>query len=209
MSGLSSLSSAANKLAGDGAVDEAPRQRRKREALMRCVEVVETGAGRVDDIVKRLARFARVDRAELGHVDVNECVADALAAIGDRLERIRVTNALGTLPTLTAAPADINQLLLSLLSNAVEAMPDGGDLTVTTATEQGAVVVTVADSGGGIEQADLRKVFDPGFTTKGVGVGGGYGLAIAYRIAEAHGGSITLESQPSEGTTARVVLRNR
>jgi signal transduction histidine kinase len=209
MSGLSSLSSAANKLAGDGDSDESARQRRRREALMRCVAVVESGAGRVADIVKRLARFAGVDRGELGHVDVNECVADALAAIGDRLEQIQVTTEPGTLPTLTAAPADINQLLLSLLSNAVEAMPDGGDLTVTTAAEPDAVVVTVADSGGGIEQEKLAKVFDPGFTTKGVGVGGGYGLAIAYRIAEAHGGSIALESQPGEGTTARVVLRNR
>jgi len=209
MSGLGTLSSAANKIVDDAGDRPSVRQQRTREALQSSVAVIEEGAGRVAAIVKRLARFARIDRSEIDSVDVNECVADSLAALGGRLDGIRVTTDPGVLSRLTAAPADINQLLLSLLSNAVEAMPDGGDLTVTTSAEHDGVVVSVTDDGVGIEPAILGRVFDPGFTTRGVGLGGGYGLAIAYRIAQAHGGSIEIESQPGKGTTARVLLPGR
>jgi len=103
------------------------------------------------------------------------------------------------LPAVRADRDQILQVLLNLVRNAVEAMPDGGPVRVTARREGEAVVFSVTDSGPGISPEDLPRVFEPYFTTKEGGTG--LGLAIARRIAEEHGGRLDLESTPGRGAT--------
>jgi two-component system NtrC family sensor kinase len=94
---------------------------------------------------------------------------------------------------------------MNLLVNAAQAIPDRGTITITTSSKDDLVRIAVSDTGMGIPQENLPKVFDPGFTTKGVGVGTGLGLSICYRIIEQHQGRIEVESS-NQGTTFTVVL---
>jgi signal transduction histidine kinase len=94
-----------------------------------------------------------------------------------------------------------SQVFANVLSNAAQAIDGTGSITITTGQEQEDVVIRVADTGSGIKPEHLERIFDPGFTTKGVRVGTGLGLSITYRIIENHQGSIHVESQPGRGTT--------
>ena len=108
------------------------------------------------------------------------------------------------LPSLDADPNYLKQLLLNLILNGVQAMPQGGTLTVAAEADKDLLRLTVADQGMGIERQALTKVFEPYFTTKPNG--SGLGLSIARRIAEAHGGNITVESEPNRGSRFQVFL---
>jgi signal transduction histidine kinase len=115
-------------------------------------------------------------------------------------------------------PNQINQVFMNLLVNACQAMDGPGTIRITTRLVDGpgdraasggagpAVEIAIADTGRGIPPDDLPRVFDPGFTTKGVGVGTGLGLSICYQIVEAHGGNIAAASRPGSGTTFTVTL---
>ena len=110
------------------------------------------------------------------------------------------------LPRVGADRAQLEQALLNLVSNAVDAMPSGGRLKLAARRHDSGVTLVVADSGDGILAEDLPRVFDPLYTTKPPGKGTGLGLAIVREVVEAHGGSVELESRPGEGTTALVCL---
>ncbi|MBI4590221.1 MAG: hypothetical protein HY725_15415, partial [Candidatus Rokubacteria bacterium] len=110
----------------------------------------------------------------------------------------------GDLPAIVADRDHLKQVVLNLVLNALQAMPEGGTLTLEAGTAREALVLTVADTGNGIPPEALPRVFDPYFTTKAKGLG--LGLAIARRIVEAHGGRIEVESQPGQGSRFRVVL---
>ena len=88
-----------------------------------------------------------------------------------------------------------------MLTNAAQAIDETGSITITTRQDGADVVIQVADTGSGIKPEHLERIFDPGFTTKGVGVGTGLGLSITFRIIENHQGSIQVESEPGRGTT--------
>jgi signal transduction histidine kinase len=85
-------------------------------------------------------------------------------------------------------------------------MPDGGEITITTYARDKKVYVEIADTGAGMSEATLSRIFDPGFTTKGVGVGTGLGLSICYQIIQEHRGEIFAKSEPGKGTTFTIVL---
>ena len=94
---------------------------------------------------------------------------------------------------------------MNLLINAAQAIPDRGTITIRTARKGDAATISISDTGGGIPPENLSKIFDPGFTTKGVGVGTGLGLSICYKIIEEHNGKIEVESDNS-GTTFTITL---
>jgi signal transduction histidine kinase len=108
------------------------------------------------------------------------------------------------LPPLDTDPNYLKQLLLNLILNGVQAMPAGGTLTVAADADKDQLRLTVADQGSGIEPDSMAKIFEPYFTTKPNG--SGLGLSIARRIAEAHGGKITVESAPGQGSRFHVFL---
>jgi signal transduction histidine kinase/AcrR family transcriptional regulator len=176
-------------------------------ALTASAAVVETGSERIDAIVKRLRSFARLDEASLQQTDVHACIDAAIAMLEHQLpQAVKLERQFAELPTMRCDPRKLNQLFANLLVNAIDAVGDTGHVGVTTSVDDSALEIEIADSGAGIAPRDLEKIFDPGFTTKGVGVGAGLGLSIAFRIVEDHGGSIRADSVVGEGTRVTVRL---
>jgi PAS domain S-box-containing protein len=193
----------ADLCAGDPAVE------RRFEPLFCVIQdadrVIKSGVDRVTTIVRRLRSFARLDEAELKEADVNEGIEDTLTLIHHEIKHnITVVKNFGVLPKISCFPGRLNQVFLNLLVNARQAISGKGTITIETFASDHHVVVRISDTGVGIPAANLRRIFDPGFTTKGVGVGTGLGLSICYRIVEDHHGDIGVESTPGVGTTFTV-----
>jgi signal transduction histidine kinase len=169
--------------------------------------VIESGTQRVTEIVRRLRSFARLDQAELKKADIHEGLEDTLALIHHELKHnIVVKRDYGSVPPIPCYPGRLNQVFLNLLNNARQAIRGKGEIEIRTFVQDRRVHVTVRDTGAGIAPEHLRKIFDPGFTTKGVGVGTGLGLSICYQIVRDHRGEILVDSEPGKGTTFTVVL---
>ena len=181
------------------------------ESLLKVIsdanEVIATGTERVTRIVRSLRSFARLDEAELKRVDVHEGLENTLTLVHhDIKNRITVTRNYGDVPPVVCYPSRLNQVFLNLLVNASQAITAEGEITLATSVDEGHVYVAISDTGVGISKADMEEIFDPGFTTKGVGVGTGLGLSICYQIMQDHKGRIEVESQEGVGTTFTVVL---
>ena len=168
------------------------------------------GLRRIQQIVKDLRDFARLDEAEAQEADVNagvESTANIIRGVA-RTKRVMVELALSpAVPRYPCHPAKLNQVVMNLLSNAIDASPADGTVTVrTTATAGGGIDVAVQDRGCGIP-ADVRpRIFDPFFTTKPQGQGTGLGLSISYGIVRDHGGTIDVASEVGVGTTFTIRL---
>lgn len=177
---------------------------------------------RIQEIVKSLRNFARLDESERKTVDIHEGIDSTLLVMKSSLDpRIDIIKAYDkSIPPVQCFPGLLNQVFMNLLVNATHALEDKlnanklnagqkpASVTISTAIvpKDNTVEITFTDTGKGIAPENLTKIFDPGFTTKGVGVGTGLGLALCYRIMEKHGGYIKVESTPGEGTTFIVVL---
>jgi signal transduction histidine kinase len=161
----------------------------------------------VTEIVRRLRSFARLDQAELKRADIHEGLEDTLALIHHELKHtIVVKREYGNIPPISCYPGRLNQVFLNLLNNARQAIRGKGEIGIRTFVREERVHIVVSDTGSGISPENLRKIFDPGFTTKGVGVGTGLGLSICYQIVRDHRGEIRVESEPGKGATFTVIL---
>ncbi len=170
-------------------------------------KVIQTGTERVIDIVKRLRSFARLDEAELKDADINEGIEDTLTIIHHQIKHdITVVKNYGDIPKISCFPGRLNQVFLNLLINAKQAIEGKGTITISTYAKNTKVYIEIKDTGRGIAREHLTRIFDPGFTTKGVGVGTGLGLSICYQIVEDHHGEILVESGAGKGTTFTVIL---
>jgi two-component system, NtrC family, sensor kinase len=172
-------------------------------------EVCRNNAAATDrlmSIVGSLKNFARLDESECKEVDIHEGLDSTLTLVQHLLRnRIRVVKDYGALPPVGCFANRLNQVFMNLFVNAAQAISDQGTITIKTWTEGDSVKISVADTGGGILPDNLSKVFDPGFTTKGVGVGTGLGLSICYKIIKEHGGAIDVESD-AHGSTFTITL---
>lgn len=169
------------------------------------------GVTRIKEIVDRLRRFARTD--QLGEeqpqqTDIRALLQDAIAMTASlHSNRIRVHEEYDdTLPSINGFPGRLAQVFVNLTTNACQAIQETGEIWVRAAFRDSRVIVSVRDSGIGIEQKHLARVFEPFFTTKPVGQGVGLGLSIVYSIVQQHGGTIAVESTPGEGATFTVEL---
>jgi signal transduction histidine kinase len=170
-------------------------------------KVIASGTDRVINIVKRLRSFARLDEAELKTVDIHEGLEDTLTLVHhDIKHNIRVIKKYGKIPPIACYPGRLNQVFLNILINAKQAIEGKGTIGITTYAKKNKVYVEIKDSGSGIDTDHLKKIFDPGFTTKGVGIGTGLGLSICYQIMQDHMGEILVKSEKNQGTTFTVVL---
>ncbi len=170
-------------------------------------EVIQSGSSRVTTIVRRLRSFARLDEAEMKRVDIHEGLEDTLILVHHELKyHVTVHRNYGDLPHVECYPARLNQVFLNLLVNARQAIEGDGDITITTSHRDDKVYIEIKDNGRGIPEEQVSKIFDPGFTTKGVGVGTGLGLSICYQIIQDHKGEIIVGSKVGEGTTFTIVL---
>jgi PAS domain S-box-containing protein len=163
---------------------------------------------RISRIVRSLADFARVSTSRKVASDIREIFhrTAELVKYDKRFRHIRYQAEFEAIPTLLVNPDQIEQVFLNLLLNALDAMPDGGDLRVTMRRQGAEVVVQVEDSGRGIDPEALDRVFDPFFTTKPIGKGTGLGLSICYGTVRDHGGTITIKSTKGAGTMFTVRL---
>jgi signal transduction histidine kinase len=170
-------------------------------------KVIQSGTERVIEIVKRLRSFARLDEAELKDADINEGIEDTLTIIHHQIKHdITVIKNYGDIPKISCYPGRLNQVFLNLLINAKQSIDGKGTITISTYTRNNKVYVEFKDTGKGIAREELGKIFDPGFTTKGVGVGTGLGLSICYQIIQDHHGEILVESEVGKGTIFTVIL---
>jgi PAS domain S-box-containing protein len=170
-------------------------------------DVIANATQRVTTIVRRLRSFARLDEAELKTVDLHEGIEDTLTLIHHEIKHaITIKRDFGKLPPLSCFPGRLNQVFLNLLNNARQAIKDEGEIAIRTFMRGGRACIEISDTGSGIKPENLKKVFDPGFTTKGVGVGTGLGLSICFQIIADHQGEIKVASELGEGTTFTITL---
>jgi PAS domain S-box-containing protein len=166
------------------------------------------GLKRIQQIVKDLRDFARLDESDLHDVDLNAGIESTVNIIQGQAKKQQVSLelALEPLPMVTCYPAKVNQVVLNLIANAIDATPSGGKVMVGTHAVEDHVEITVADTGSGIDPAIRDRIFDPFFTTKPQGKGTGLGLSISYGIVQGHGGTIDFESALGQGTRFRIRL---
>ncbi|HSP64363.1 MAG TPA: PAS domain S-box protein [Pyrinomonadaceae bacterium] len=177
------------------------------------LEIIAQEVDRMASLVNNLLQFSRRSHRQVSTVDPRDEVATSVEFVHYHLRSRNievVRDFADDLPTIQADRQQLRQLFLNLLTNASDAMPQGGKLTLrAVASNLGdakAVAIEVEDTGEGITAEDLQKIWEPFFTTKPEGKGTGLGLAICRRIVEEHGGTIDIQSQVGQGTTIRIVL---
>ena len=179
--------------------------------IVRAVDGVMDAGGlatdRMVELVGSLRTFGRPDGSERGLVDVREALEETLTLVEHRLgDRIRVETSHGDLPTVEGYPAELNQAFMNLLLNASQAIEGEGRIEIRTSAADGTVEVEIRDTGSGIPEEHLERIFEPGFSTKGSRVGMGLGLLITRQVVDRHGGEIEVESEVGEGTAFTVRL---
>jgi len=171
---------------------------------------MESELTRSTKLIRNLLDFARQSPPSLREVNVNEIVSRSLdlAAHSAELQKIQIIRKLNPdLPTLRADFDQLQQVCTNLIINAIQAMPEGGRLTLRTSlTDDEQIKIEVQDTGCGISQENMRKLFTPFFTTKEKGKGVGLGLAVAYGIIQRHKGRIEVQSKKGEVTTFTIYL---
>ncbi len=170
---------------------------------------MEDGVQRVQKIVRQLLDFSQQHEPEFALTDINHIV-DRVLVLTTHLfapNRIVLETVLGHgLPSVMVDRYMIEQVLMNLVLNAVQAMKEGGTLTIQTVVVEGVCLVEVRDTGSGIPPAVLPRIFDPFFTTKSEGEGTGLGLSVSLGIVERHGGRIVVDSEVGKGTTFTLYL---
>ena len=183
----------------------------KRTEIQECLDLVESESRRCGDLVKNLLMFSRSAPMNLEWADVNHVVDRCIRLVQHQLDLGNVQLQLelaDDLPNLHCDHAQVEQVLLALVMNAIDAMPRGGNLLVRTRSlpQSRQIEIQVRDDGVGIPPDLLPRMFEPFLTTKETGKGVGLGLAISKTIVERHGGVIEVESQPGRGTTFYIFL---
>ncbi|MBI1817981.1 MAG: PAS domain S-box protein [Deltaproteobacteria bacterium] len=173
------------------------------------LQIAKDEMGRVQEIINNLLEFSRESRAELEPVDINDLLRKTLQLIHKSLQNadVRVTTDLGLSAPCLANQNALRQIFLNLITNAVQAMPHGGELRLRTASlPNGRVQIEFSDSGVGIPEDSLKDIFNPFFTTKAPGQGTGLGLSVVHSVVQRYQGEITVRSKPNEGSTFIIEL---
>jgi two-component system, NtrC family, sensor kinase len=177
-----------------------------RKIRQRLAEMNE-GLDRVKRMVLSLRTFSRLDEAGTKVVDVGSSIESVLLFLRHRTEsRIKVKTVLDGEQALYCSGAQLNQLMMDLLTNAIEAIPGPGKITISAHPAGDVFLISVLDTGRGIPAAIRDRIFDPFFTTKQVGDGSGLGLATVYGIVHDHHGSIEIHSEEGAGTEVIVKI---
>ncbi|RME23548.1 MAG: hypothetical protein D6800_09685, partial [Candidatus Zixiibacteriota bacterium] len=189
---------------------------REIQSYIRYVSDIETQARRCKAIVQNLLRFSRSSRTvEFEELDINSVIKETLTFIEHQLQISEVDLELALaedLPKLYGNPSQLQQVFTNLIINAMHALGPGGLLTITTRLSpalgefSGTVEILFTDTGCGIPEENIKKIFEPFYTTKEVGKGTGLGLSVSYGIVKEHGGEIMVTSKPGQGTTFTIIL---
>ncbi|WP_445171472.1 sensor histidine kinase [Microcoleus sp.] len=188
-----------------------------REDLLKLLESMKMGSERIRQIVLSLRNFSRLDEAQMKLVDIHEGIDNTLLILNIRLKQgIEVIKNYGELPEIECYPAQLNQVFMNIIVNAIDALEESGDnskknkipqiLIQTQKLDSSQILVRICDNGPGILPAIQSKLFDPFFTTKEPGKGTGIGLAICYQIVEKHRGKIEVISSLGSGAEFAIAL---
>ncbi len=168
--------------------------------LERTNEINTMACNRILEIVMSLKNFSRLDEADFQKADIHEGLNSTLLLLNNQMKnRINVHKEFGDIPLVDCYPNQLNQVFMNILVNASQAIKGNGDIYIKTEQKKDRVEIQITDTGTGISPEHLDRLFDPGFTTKGVGVGTGLGLSITYKIVESHNGRITASNAPGMG----------
>ncbi|MGI8501819.1 MAG: hybrid sensor histidine kinase/response regulator [Hassallia sp.] len=185
-----------------------------KQDLCKLLSSMTVGTERIQQIVRSLRIFSRLDEAECKSVNLHDGIDSTLMILGSRLQQtqnhpeIEIVKEYGNLPLVKCCAGQINQVFMNILTNAIDAIQESfvnekGQIKITTelTPDEKSVLIRIVDNGVGISEDVRQKIFDQFFTTKPVGNGTGLGLAIAYSIVvDKHGGSLTCHSKLGEGT---------
>ncbi len=183
-----------------------------------CAQKIKEGAQRAAELTRKLLGFARRDKPRLQEVDLADMVKDVVGILRRTIEpRIQFRYDIQTQAShIVADPQQMHQVLMNLCLNASEAIQGVGQVSITvtsssptdttTPPETERVVLTISDTGSGMNEEVLSRIFEPFFTTKSRGKGTGLGLSLVYGIVKEHGGEISVESQPGKGSTFTITL---
>ena len=177
--------------------------------LRKYMATVEEEVNRCKGITRGLLDFSRVKEPEMTVVDVNNILNNALELVEHQLsdQRINLVKKFGTLTSKIVADShQMQQVFINIILNSLHALSGEGILEITTRKRSKFIEIVFKDSGCGIADEDLSRIFTPFFTTKKVGEGTGLGLSVAYGIIENHGGEIIVKSKTGEGTTVIIIL---
>jgi PAS domain S-box-containing protein len=173
------------------------------------LQIAKEEMARVQDIINNLLEFSHESRAELEPVDINDLLRKTLQLLGKSLQNadVRVQTEFGLSAPCLANQNALRQIFLNLITNAVQAMPHGGELRVRTAAlPDQRVQIEFADTGIGIPEENLKDIFNPFFTTKAPGQGTGLGLSVVHSVVKRFDGNITVWSQLNRGTSFTIEL---
>ena len=191
------------------------REMAQDEFSQKSLDVINTHIQRITDIVRRMATFARADSLNIKETQVNDVLQSTLDLMRlDKRMKSSITMKLTLDPSLPKVFVDegqIAQVFINIILNALDAMPDGGTLTIATRRAAQAdapehIEITFADTGTGIAREDLEKIFDPFYTTKEAGKGTGLGLSLSYEIVRRFNGEILVRSEVGSGTVFTINL---
>jgi len=182
---------------------------------------IENEVMRIDKIIRELLYFSHPGRVSLHPIQINPLIEETASLISHqkRFQSIKLELELEeNLPFILADEQQFQQVMINLFINAMDAMPNGGKLTITSQTynnnkniftnpsDPTGVKIVIRDTGKGIKKEDLHRIFDPFFTTKEPGKGTGLGLSVSLRIIESFRGTISVDSSPEKGTTFTIIL---
>jgi two-component system NtrC family sensor kinase len=187
---------------------------RDNKALRNALETLDSDTGvtlnatrRISKIVRNLKSFIRLDEAQIQEVDLHDGLDTTLNLVEHDLQgRIEVVREFGDIPRVVCNPGEMNQVFMNLLTNAREAIDGEGTITVRTFEKKPNVYVEISDTGVGIPQVDMARLFDPTITKRGARVKAGLGLFTSYNILKKHQGDISVESEVGKGTTFTLAL---
>jgi signal transduction histidine kinase len=173
------------------------------------VNAIKEGATRTAEIVKGLRSFSRLDETELKEADIHDCINSTLVLLNSKIDIDRITVVKDydlTIPEIECFPGQLNQVLMNIISNAIDSITDKGKITIKTRNLESEVEVKIRDTGKGMANEVKSKIFQPFFTTKGLGEGTGLGLSITFGIIDKHKGSINVDSAKGKGTTFTIMI---
>jgi signal transduction histidine kinase len=177
------------------------------DEVNKIINNIKEGAERTANIVKDLKTFARLDEDAMKKSDIQAGLNSTLTLLMHKYgKRIKVVKEYNPIPLVDCYPGKINQVFMNILANACEAIPDKGEIYVTTKQVDDMVEIHIKDTGLGIDPENVAKIFEPFYTTKDVGQGTGLGLSISYGIINEHHGKIDVKSEVGAGTEFIIIL---
>lgn len=174
--------------------------------MLRKLENVDRNIDKASNIARELLQFSRPGLTAFVTENINTIIKSSLLLVEYLAKRVTIEVSLGDVPDVLCDPVKLEQVFINVLINAVEAMPEGGEIFIESSYADGAVTVVIEDTGTGIKGEDLSKVYEPFFTTKDVGQGTGLGLSICYGIIKQHSGNISISSGKEKGAVVTISL---